>query len=45
MKLQEINDQLKALAKEIEELEHKNEGDLFLENLLQEQEKLLESVC
>ena len=45
MKLQEIDDQLKTLAKEIEELEHRKEHYAFLESLLQEQEKLLESVC
>ncbi len=45
MELQEIDDRLKTLAKEIEELEGKREGYLFMENLLQQQEKLLEKVC
>ena len=44
MELQEIDDRLKTLAKEIEELEGKREGYLFMENLLQQQEKLIEKV-
>ncbi|CAF0845752.1 unnamed protein product [Rotaria sordida] len=42
MELQEIDDNLKALAKEIEELEDQNNAHLFMENLLQQQEKLIE---
>jgi hypothetical protein len=41
MELQEIDDRLKTLAKEIEELEGRQEAYLFMENLLQEQEKLI----
>jgi hypothetical protein len=44
MELQEIEDRLKSLAKEIEELEGKREGYLFMENLLRQQEKLIEKV-
>jgi hypothetical protein len=44
MELQEIDDRLKTLAKEIEELEGRREAFLFMENLLQQQEKLIEKV-
>ncbi|CAF3389354.1 unnamed protein product [Rotaria sp. Silwood1] len=42
MELQEIDDNLKVLAKQIEELEGKSGTQLFMEKLLQEQEKLIE---
>jgi hypothetical protein len=45
MELQEIDDRLKNLAKEIEELKGKRDGYLLMENLLQQQEKLIEKVC
>ena len=45
MELQEIDDRLKALEKEIEEREGRREYSIFLENLVQEQEKLLLRVC
>jgi hypothetical protein len=45
MELQEIDDRLKNLAKDIKELEGKKNGYLFMENLLLEQEKLIEKVC
>ena len=45
MELQEIDDRLKTLAKEIEELEGRKEAYLFMENLLQEQERLILKVC
>jgi hypothetical protein len=41
MELQEIDDRLKTLTKEIEDLEGKRDGYLFMESLLQEQERLL----
>jgi len=44
MELQEIDDRLKTLAKEIEELEGKQEGYLFMEKLLREQENLIKKV-
>jgi len=44
MELQEIDDRLKTLAKEIEELEGKREAYLFMENLLREQENLIKKV-
>jgi hypothetical protein len=44
MELQEIDDRLKTLAKEIEELEGRREAFRFMENLLQQQEKLIEKV-
>ncbi len=44
MELQEIDDRLKNLAKDIKELEGKKNGYLFMENLLLEQEKLIEKV-
>jgi len=44
MELQEIDDRLKTLAKEIEELEGRQETLRFMENLLQQQEKLIEKV-
>ncbi|CAF2224718.1 unnamed protein product [Rotaria magnacalcarata] len=42
MELQVIDDNLNELAKDIEELEGKNDAHLFMENLLQQQEKLIE---
>ena len=45
MELQEIDDRLQTLAKEIEELEGRKEAYLFMESLLQEQEKLTIKVC
>ena len=42
--LQEIDDRLKALNKEIEELEGKRDGYFFMEDLLQQQEKLITRV-
>jgi len=44
MELQEIDDRLKTLAKEIEELEGKKEAYLFMENLLKQQENLIKRV-
>jgi uncharacterized membrane protein len=44
MELQEIDDRLKTLAKEIEELEGKQEAHLFMEKLLREQENLIKKV-
>jgi hypothetical protein len=44
MELQEIDDRLKTLAKEIEELEGKKEAYLFMENLLKQQESLIKRV-
>jgi TolA-binding protein len=45
MELQEIDDRLKTLAKEIEELEGRQETYLLMEKLIQEQEKLIIKVC
>lgn len=45
MELQEINDRLTTLAKEIEELEGKGDGYLFMEDLLLQQERLIARVC
>lgn len=45
MELQEINDKLKALTAEIKDLEGNSDAILFMEKLLQEQEKLIETVC
>jgi hypothetical protein len=45
MELQEIDDRLKNLEKEVEELEGKREGYRLMENLLREKEKLLAKVC
>ena len=45
MELQEINHRLTKLTTEIEELEDKNNGYLFMEDLLQEQERLIARVC
>ncbi|CAF2952900.1 unnamed protein product [Rotaria sp. Silwood2] len=42
MELQDIDDNLKVLAKDIEELESKPGAHLFIENLLRKQEKLLQ---
>lgn len=44
MELQEIEDRLESLAKEIEDLEGKPDGYLFMEDLLRQQEKLFERV-
>lgn len=41
MELQELDDRLKSLAKEIEKLEGKQEYSIYMEKLLQEQEKLM----
>ena len=41
MELQETDDRLKSLAKEIEELEGKQEYSIYMEKLLKEQEKLM----
>jgi hypothetical protein len=45
MELQEIDDRLKTMTKEIKDLEHKKGTDLYMEKLLQEQVKLMEKVC
>lgn len=45
MELKEIDDNLTILAKEIQELEGKSGACLFMEKLLQQQEKLVEKVC
>jgi hypothetical protein len=45
MELQEIDDRLKKLEKEIKELESQGKAQLLMENLLQEQEKLIKKVC
>ena len=45
MELEEINEKLNVLENEIDELENKPEAHLFMEKLLQEQEKLIERVC
>ena len=44
MELQEIEDRLETLGKEIEDLEGKPDGYLFMEDLLRQQEKLFEKV-
>lgn len=45
MELQEIDDRLKNLEKEIEELESKKQYSMFIENLLLEQQTLMLKVC
>lgn len=44
LELHEIDENLKVLAKDIEELEQKARGHLLIEKLLQDQERLIDKV-